>query len=99
MVFDELYHILFYIYTRLDNLVQIIPPPAIGHVRPWSLLITFILLAFAVYYGFPSSSVGKEYMWNAEGARDAGSIPGLKESLEEGMTTHSSILVWRILWA
>ena len=30
--------------------------------------------------------------------RDAGSIPGLGRSLEEEMATHSSILVWRILW-
>ena len=28
--------------------------------------------------------------------RDADSIPGLGEPLEEGMTTHSSILAWRI---
>ena len=28
-----------------------------------------------------------------------GSIPGLGRSLEEGMTTHSSILAWRIPWA
>ena len=30
--------------------------------------------------------------------RDAGSIPGLKDPLEEGMATHSSILAWRIPW-
>ena len=30
--------------------------------------------------------------------RDSGSIPTLGRSLEEGMTTHSSILAWRILW-
>ena len=28
--------------------------------------------------------------------RDGGSIPGLEDPLEEGMTTHSSILAWRI---
>ena len=27
-----------------------------------------------------------------------GSIPGLGRSLEEGMTTHSTILAWRIQW-
>ena len=30
--------------------------------------------------------------------RDVGSILGLGRSLEEGMVTHSSILVWRIPW-
>ena len=27
-----------------------------------------------------------------------GLIPGLEDSLEEGMATHSSILAWRIPW-
>ena len=29
---------------------------------------------------------------------DMGSIPGWEDSLQEGLTTHSSILVWRISW-
>ena len=40
-------------------------------------------------------SDGKESACNAG---DLGSIPGLEDPLEEGMVTHSSILVWRILW-
>ena len=32
----------------------------------------------------------------AEDLRDVGSIPGLGDSLEEGMATHCSILAWRI---
>ena len=32
------------------------------------------------------------------GVRDAGSIPGLEDPLEEGMATHSSILACRIPW-
>ena len=36
---------------------------------------------------------------NAEGARDAGMIPGLGRFPEEGMATHSGILVWKISWA
>ena len=31
-------------------------------------------------------------------AEDAGSIPGLGRSLEEGMAAHSSVLAWRIPW-
>ena len=30
--------------------------------------------------------------------RDAGTIPWLGRSPEEGMATHSSILAWRIPW-
>ena len=30
--------------------------------------------------------------------RDAGLIPGQEDPLEEGMTTHSNILDWRIPW-
>ena len=35
---------------------------------------------------------------NARDIRDAVSIPGQEDSLEEGMATHSSILAWRIPW-
>ena len=31
-------------------------------------------------------------------AKDPGLIPGGKEPLEEKMTTHGSILAWRIPW-
>ena len=31
-------------------------------------------------------------------AGDAGSIPGSGRSLEKGMTTHCSILTWKIPW-
>ena len=44
--------------------------------------------------GFPDGSDGKEFACNV---RAPYSIPGpLFESLEKGMATHSSILVWRI---
>ena len=33
---------------------------------------------------------------NAGDIRDVGLIPGSKDSLEEGMATHSSIITWRI---
>ena len=48
-----------------------------------------------IYMGFPHSSVGKE---SACSAGDTDSIPGLENPLEEDMTTHSSILAWRIPW-
>ena len=35
---------------------------------------------------------------NAGDVRDTGSIPGLERYLEKGMTTHSSMLAWRIPW-
>ena len=35
---------------------------------------------------------------NAGAVKDPGSIPGPGRSLEKGMATHSSILVWRIPW-
>ena len=35
---------------------------------------------------------------NGGDVRDAGLIPGSGRSLEKGMTTHSSILAWRIPW-
>ena len=35
---------------------------------------------------------------NSGDRRDARSIPGLGRSLNEGMTSHSSVLAWRIPW-
>ena len=35
---------------------------------------------------------------NAREIRDMGSIPGWEDPLEKVMTTHSSILPWRISW-
>ena len=35
---------------------------------------------------------------NAGDVRDVGSVLGWEDPLEEGMATHSSILVWRIPW-
>ena len=42
---------------------------------------------------FPGGSIDKEI---ACSAGDLDSVPGLGRSPGEGMTTHSSILVWRI---
>ena len=35
---------------------------------------------------------------SARDVRDAGSIPGQEDSLEESIATHSSIPAWRIPW-
>ena len=40
----------------------------------------------------------KNLFANAGDVRDAGFIPEPGRSLEEGMTTHSRILAWRIPW-
>ena len=45
--------------------------------------------------GFPGGSVAKNLFANAGDIREAGSIPGSGDPLEEGMATHSSILAWR----
>ena len=47
------------------------------------------------FLSLPGGSDGKESTCNAG---DAGSVPGLGRSLEEGLATHSSILSWRIPW-
>ena len=40
----------------------------------------------------------KNPLANARDVRDAGSIPGFKDPLEEEMATHSSVLAWSIPW-
>ena len=49
-----------------------------------------------VLWGFPGGSDGKESTCKV-GETQVGSL-GWEDSLEEGMTTHSSILTWRIPW-
>ena len=48
--------------------------------------------------GFPGGARIKNPPANTGDIRDAGSIPDQEDPLEEGMTTHSSILSWRISW-
>ena len=47
-----------------------------------------------VFLGFPGGSEGEESLLQS-GTLGFGSV-GWEDSLEEGMTTHSSILAWRI---
>ena len=46
---------------------------------------------------FSGGSAGEESTCNPSPV-DLGLIPGLGDSLEKGMATHSSILAWRIPW-
>ena len=47
---------------------------------------------------FSSGAMVKNLPANAGDVRDANSIPGLEDSLEDSMATHSSILAWKIPW-
>ena len=59
---------------------------------------TFQTLGYPVTWASQVALVVKNLPANAGNVRDLGSIPGLEDPLEEGMATHSSILVWRIPW-
>ena len=59
------------------------------------LLLSGLWLLYSGLWGFPCGSDSKESAWNAG---DPGLIPCGEDSLEKGMTTHSSILAWRIPW-
>ena len=48
--------------------------------------------------GFPGGLVVKNSPAKAGDLRDAGSISGQEDPLEEGMATHSSMLAWSIPW-
>ena len=50
----------------------------------------------SIYRELPRWLSGKESPLKARDTGDASLIPGLEDPLEEEMTTHSSILAWRI---
>ena len=50
---------------------------------------------FSLHIRFPGGSDSKESACNAG---DLGSLPGSGDPLEKEMTTHSSILAWKIPW-
>ena len=48
---------------------------------------------------FPSSAVGKESTFQVKEMQETRAwFLGLEDPLEKEMTTHSSILAWKILW-
>ena len=65
-----------------------------AYVRTWKggVIPSFLMITNQV------ALVVKNLPANAGDVRDVGSIPGSEDPLEEGMATHSSILVWRIPW-
>ena len=69
-------------------------------MRPNQMIFTSAIRYNCEYYGISfiiySGSVGKELACNAGDAGTVGSVPRLGRSLEEGMTTLSRILAWRI---
>ena len=48
--------------------------------------------------GFPGGTSGKESSWQCRKHEKWVQSLGQEDPLEKGMTTHSSILAWRILW-
>jgi len=50
------------------------------------------------YFGFPGGAVLTKPPASAGDRRDGSPIPGSGRSLEEEMSTHSSILAWEIPW-
>ena len=54
-----------------------------------------VAVCWLLMLDFPGGSDGKESTRNAG---DLGLIPGLGRSPEQSMTTHSSVLAWRIPW-
>jgi hypothetical protein len=56
------------------------------------------LAAFVLYLGFPGGASGKHMLTLQETQEMWVQSLGQKNPLEEGTTTHSSILAWRIPW-
>ena len=71
--------------------------PGEGNGNP--LQYSVYIYIYICFWGFPGSSAGKEFPCNAETWETWVQSLGWKDPLEKGMTTHSSILSWVILWA
>ena len=65
---------------------------------PFYTLSVHGLPSVCLSLGFPGGPNDKRPSCNAGDSRDAGSILGREDPLEEAMATHSSILAWRIPW-
>ena len=65
----------------------------------WVFFEFSLHLLLPAFEGFPGGSVVKNPLANPGETTDVSSIPGLEDSLEKEMATHSSILAWKIAWA
>ena len=61
-------------------------------------LVILILSIFSLYLGFPGGSVAKELSAVSEMQEMQVWSLGQEDPLEEEMTTHCSILAWKIPW-
>ena len=70
--------------------------PLIVYLFQCCSLRTFVFIVHLLdFRSFPGGAGLKDLLANSGHARDAGSIRGREDPLEEGMATHSSILAWR----
>ena len=68
------------------------------HVAANGNIAFFFMADWYSIVGFPGGTVVKNLPANARDARDAGSIPGWADPLEEEMATRSSSLAWEMSW-
>ena len=92
------YFIIFVIHlTNLFNKITNISCFPLG--RPQLCFVRFFLICvLLLLVGFPGGSVVRNPLAVQEVQETWVWSPGLEDPLEEGMTTHSSILAWRIPW-
>ena len=84
----------FWTKSSLPKKWELWDKPVFTETYPWSMSKpTNAIFGIKCVWSFPGGSVGKESTHNAG---DLGSIPGWDDPLEEGMTTHSSVLAWRV---
>ena len=62
------------------------------------ILVVFICTSLIIDKGFPGGSVVKNLPAMQEMQETQVQYLGGEDALEEGMATHSSILIWRIPW-
>ena len=79
----------FFLRIKIVEALLIYIPDLLSFYHPFPELSPALTMLLLIPLGFPGGSDGKE---SACSAGDPGSIPGLEDPLEKGMTTHSSIL-------
>ena len=64
----------------------------------FKLLFCIEMLRYSQLTGFPGGTSGKEPTCQCRRHKRHGWALAQEDPLEEGMASHSSILLWRILW-